>query len=135
MIHPIAITAVLAAESSTRTSASPRAEVTHGPDWATVLTYDSAGEVTAEIVVWTAGGEIRVDAAFPDGSFINSTTVDGELVAVDCEDCESVRAQIAAVMDDMPGTDYQEGGAAAPSMERSQCSSSHTRIRSPSPQQ
>lgn len=80
----------------------PRAEVTHGPDWAHVLAYDSAGEVAAEIVVWSANDEIRVDALFPDGAFMNTTIADSEVRAVDCDDCESARVQIAAVLDDIP---------------------------------
>jgi hypothetical protein len=80
----------------------PRAEVTSGPDWAGVLTYDDAGEVSAEIVVWSVDQEIRVDAVFPDGASMNATVVDGELADIECDDCASAREQIEAVLDDMP---------------------------------
>jgi hypothetical protein len=79
----------------------PRADVTHGPDWARVLTYDAAGEVSAEIIVWSVDEEIRVDGMFPDGASMTATVLDGELADVECVDCASAREQIAVVLDDM----------------------------------
>jgi hypothetical protein len=67
-----------------------------------VLTYDNAGEVAAEIVVWSIADEIRIDALFPDGASMNTTITDGEVTTVECVDCDSARVQIAAVLDDMP---------------------------------
>jgi hypothetical protein len=44
--------------------APPRADVMRGPDWARVLTYDTVGEVSAEMVVWSVDDEIRVIEAW-----------------------------------------------------------------------
>lgn len=87
--------------SPTDNAPPPRAEVTRGPDWARVVTYDTAGEVSAEVVVWSFDEEILVDAVFPDGASMNATFVDGEVAGIECDDCESARAQIDAVLVDM----------------------------------
>jgi hypothetical protein len=79
----------------------PRADVTHGPDWARVLTYDATGEVSAEIVFWSVDAELRVDGVFPDGATMTATVIDGALEDVECVDCASAREQIGAVLDDM----------------------------------
>lgn len=86
---------------NTTASTPPRTDVTRGPDWARVLAYDDAGEVSAEIVVWTVDEEIRVDGMFPDGASMTATVLDGELADVECVDCASAREQIGAVLDDM----------------------------------
>jgi hypothetical protein len=80
----------------------PRADVTRGSDWARVLAYDSAGDVAAEIMIWSIDDEIRVDAVFPDGASMEATFIDGEVAGIDCIDCESARAQIDAVLVDLP---------------------------------
>lgn len=112
---------VLAAapETSTLAEAPPsRADVTRGSDWARVLTYDTAGEVSAELVVWSVDEEIRIDAAFPDGAAVNATIVDGGVVDIECVDCASARAQIEAVLvhldpDALQGSWFKCAGYAA----------------------
>lgn len=80
----------------------PPAEITQGPDWARILTFDSAGDVAAEVVVWSIDDEIRIDAVFPDGAGMEATVIDGEVVGSDCIDCESATVQIEEVLAGLP---------------------------------
>jgi hypothetical protein len=87
------------------------------PDSTHVLTYDSDGELVAELVVArTDTGAIRLDARFPDGASVNveigeAALGSGEVgeALVECVDCESAYAQLAGVQDVLHDVDHQAG--------------------------
>jgi hypothetical protein len=82
-----------------------------------VLTYDSDGEVVAELVVArTDTGGIHLDARFPDGASVNVEISEAALASgdvgealVECVDCESANAQLAGVQDVLNDVDHQAG--------------------------
>jgi hypothetical protein len=93
----------------------PTVEVSH--DSTHVLTYDSDGEVVAELVVArTDTGALRLVARFPDGASVNAEISEAALASgnvgealVECVDCESANAQLAGVQDVLHDVDHQAG--------------------------
>lgn len=61
-------------------------------DSAHVFAYDCGDQLAAEIVVWTDAGDGRIDALFPDGSYIS---VVGDQITVDADDPVAAAEQLA----------------------------------------
>jgi hypothetical protein len=96
---------------------TPPPTVEARPDSTHVLTYDSDGEVVAELVAArTDTGGIHLDARFPDGASVNveisaAALASGDVgeALVECVDCESANAQLAGVQDVLNDVDHQAG--------------------------
>lgn len=73
--------------------------VEHTDDSIHVLAYDPDGDVTAEIVEWWDGADIRIDANFPDGVYLSATVRGENDVTIESNDPAAVSERIAAVED------------------------------------
>jgi hypothetical protein len=79
-------------------------DVEHTDDSIHVLAYDPDGEVTAEIVEWWDGADIRIDANFPDGVYLSATVRGEDDVTIESNDPAAVSEHLVAVEDLLANT-------------------------------
>lgn len=118
MLTAIPILAILAAPPVSDDIRAPNepveVEVIQGPDSTHVLAYDAAGEVAAELVIWSSEpGEIRFDATYPDGLYM-SAVANSDGYTVDTEDAAEVGRRVKELESVMAQLDPQAsvGGCA-----------------------
>lgn len=104
------LTAVLThnspARAPTEDNVKPhRVDVEHTDDSIHVLAYDADGEVTAEVVEWWDGANIRLDANFPDGVYLSATVRGENDVTIDGSDPAAVSERLAVVEDLLANTE------------------------------
>jgi hypothetical protein len=101
--HVILLTAIFGGPQND--SAGPhRVDVQHTDDSIHVFAYDPHGDVTAEIVEWWDGADIRIDANFPDGVYLSATVRGENDVTIESNDPAVVSERIAAVKDLLANT-------------------------------
>jgi hypothetical protein len=101
--HAILLTATI---GGTPTDIAPpnSVDVEHSDDSIHVLAYDADGDVTAEIVEWWDGADIRIDANFPDGVYLSATVRGEDDITIESNDPAVVSERIAAVEDILAST-------------------------------
>jgi hypothetical protein len=77
-----------------------RVDVEHTDDSIHVLAYDAEGDVTAEVVEWWNGADIRIDANFPDGVYLSATVRAEDDVTIESNDPAAVSERNEKIPDD-----------------------------------
>lgn len=101
--HAILLTAIIG-EPPNDIAKPNSVDVEQTDDSIHVLAYDPDGDVTAEIVEWWDGADIRIDAYFPDGVYLSATVRGEDDVTIESNDPAAVSERIAAVEDLLANT-------------------------------